>query len=181
VRINGAIGAPELRVIDSDGNQIGILSRSQALLEAEKAGLDLVEISPEASPPVARIVDWGKFLYQKTKEQQRSRKNARTVEIKQMRLGLKIGANDLDIKLRKIREFLEAGHKVKIMAFFRGREMAHQELGHQLLARIVEKLEDVAVVEQKPIMAGKNLGIVVRSTVNAKAKAQDPQGHSQAR
>jgi translation initiation factor IF-3 len=101
------------------------------------------------------------------------------VEIKQMRLGLKIGAHDLDIKLRKIREFLEAGHKVKIMAFFRGREMAHQELGHQLLAKIVEKLEDVAVVEQKPIMAGKNLGIVVRSTVNA--KAQNPQGNSEAR
>lgn len=169
--MNGAISAPELRVIGPDGDQIGVLSRSQALLEAEKAGLDLVEISPEANPPVARIVDWGKFLYQKTKEQQRSRKNARVVEIKQMRLGLKIGAHDLDIKLRKIREFLEAGHKVKIMAFFRGREMAHQELGHQLLAKIVEKLEDVAVVEQKPIMAGKNLGIVVRSTVNAKTKA----------
>lgn len=174
MRINGAITAPELRVVGADGNQIGIMSRSQALLEAEKAGLDLVEISPMANPPVARIVDWGKFLYQKTKEQQRSRKNAKTVEMKQMRLGLKISAHDLDIKLRKIREFLEAGHKVKIMAFFRGREMAHQELGYQLLDRIVEKLQDVAVVEQKPIMAGKNLGIVVRSTANAKAKAENP-------
>lgn len=174
MRINGAITAPELRVVGADGNQIGIMSRAQALLEAEKAGLDLVEISPMASPPVARIVDWGKFLYQKTKEQQRSRKNAKAVEMKQMRLGLKISAHDLDIKLRKIREFLEAGHKVKIMAFFRGREMAHQELGYQLLDRIVEKLQDVAVVEQKPIMAGKNLGIVVRSTANAKAKAENP-------
>lgn len=179
MRINGAITAPELRVIGPDGNQIGILSRNQALLEAEKAELDLVEISPEASPPVARIVDWGKFLYQKTKEQQRSRKNARTIEIKQMRMGLKIGAHDLDIKLRKIREFLEAGHKVKIMAFFRGREMAHQELGYRLLEQVVEKLQDIAVVEQKPIMAGKNLGIVVRSTVHG--KAQNPQRHIETR
>lgn len=178
MRINGAITAPELRVIGPDGNQIGVLSRSQALLEAQRAELDLVEISPLANPPVARIVDWGKYQYQKTKEQQRSRKNAKTIEIKQMRLGLKIGAHDLDIKLRKIREFLEAGHKVKIMVFFRGREMAHQELGYELLDRVVEKLQDIAVVEQKPIMAGKNLGIVVRSTVNA--KAQNPQGHSQA-
>ncbi|MGH7196177.1 MAG: translation initiation factor IF-3 [Candidatus Saccharimonadales bacterium] len=178
MRINEAIHASELRVIGPDGNQIGILSRAQALLEAERAGLDLVEISPQANPPVARIVDWGKFLYQKTKEQQRSRRQAKAVEIKQMRMGLKIGAHDLDIKLRKIREFLEAGHRVKVMAFFRGREMAHQELGYKLLDRIVEKLQDVAVVEQKPIMAGKNLGIVLRSTANA--KAQNTSGHREA-
>lgn len=170
MRVNEAIRASELRVIGSDGNQIGILSKTQALLEAERAGLDLVEISPQANPPVARIVDWGKFIYQKTKEQQRSRKKSKTVELKQMRLGLKIGAHDLDIKLRKIREFLEVGHKVKIMVFFRGREMAHQELGYQLLNKIIEKLQDAAVAEQKPTMAGKNLGIVVRSTNNAKAQ-----------
>lgn len=178
MRINGAITAPELRVIGPDGSQIGILSRAQALLEAERAELDLVEISPEAHPPVARIVDWGKYLYQKTKEQQRSRKNAKTVEVKQMRMGLKIGSHDLDIKLRKIREFLDEGHRVKIMAFFRGREMAHPEVGYQLLDKIVEKLQDVAIVEQKPIMAGKNLGIVVRSTVHA--KTQNPSGNREA-
>lgn len=176
MRINGAITAPELRVIGPDGNQIGVLSRAEALLEAERAGLDLVEISPQTNPPVARVVDWGKYLYQKTKEQQRSKRNTKVVEVKQMRMGLKIGAHDLDIKLRKIREFLEEGHRVKIMAFFRGREMAHQELGYALLDKIVERLQDVAVVEQKPIMAGKNLGIVVRSTSNA--KAQNPSGHS---
>lgn len=169
VRINGAIKAPELRVVGPDGNQIGVLSRSEALSEAEKAGLDLVEVSPQASPPVARIVDWGKYLYQKTKEQQKSRKNSKAVEVKQMRMGLKIGANDLEIKLRKIREFLEAGHKVKIMVFFRGREMAHQELGYDLLRKIADQLAEVAIVDQKPIMAGKNLGIVVRST-NAKTQ-----------
>jgi translation initiation factor IF-3 len=170
VRINEAIRAPELRVIDPDGNQIGILSRANALLEAERHELDLVEISPNADPPVVRIVDWGKYNYQKTKEQQRSRKNAKVGEIKQMRLGLKIGINDLEIKLRKIRSFLEDGNKVKIMVFFRGREMAHTELGYRLLEQVTEKLSDIAIVDQQPQMAGKNLSIVVRSNINAKAK-----------
>ncbi|HSE61816.1 MAG TPA: translation initiation factor IF-3, partial [Candidatus Saccharimonadales bacterium] len=170
MRINEGITASELRVIGPDGSQLGILSRAEALLEAERAGLDLIEVSPNAAPPVARIIDWGKYQYQKTKEQQRSRRNNVAVEIKQMRLGLKIGTHDLEIKLRKIREFLAQGHRVKIMVFFRGREMAHQELGYEMLNRITDSLEDVAIVEQKPIMAGKNLGIVVRSTVNAKTQ-----------
>ena len=110
---------------------------------------------------------------------QRNRKNAKASEVKQMRLGLKIGSNDLEIKLRKIRSFLEEGHKVKIMAFFRGREMAHQELGYQLLERITQSLSDVAVVDQKPQLAGKNLSILVRNN-NAKAKAKDPQGNGEA-
>lgn len=97
------------------------------------------------------------------KEQQRARKNAKTSEVKQMRLGLKIGANDLDIKLRKIRGFLADGNKVKIMIFYRGREMAHQELGHELMGKITDLLGEDVVVEQKPQMAGRNLSIVVRS------------------
>jgi translation initiation factor IF-3 len=152
-----------LRVIGPDGAQLGILKRTEALSEAEKAGLDLVEIAPNASPPVVKVIDWGKYQYQKTKEQQRARKNAKASEVKQMRVGLKIGAHDLDIKLRKIRSFLEDGHKVKIMVVFRGREMAHQELGYELLNRISEQLEDVAIRDQKPQMAGRNLSIVVRS------------------
>jgi translation initiation factor IF-3 len=123
-----------------------------------------------ANPPVARIIDWGKYKYQKMKEQQRSRRNAKASELKQIRLGLKIGAHDLDIKLRKVREFLEDGHKVKISAFFRGREMAHQELGYALLDKCVQKLDDIAVVDQSPQLAGKNLTIVVRSSSNAKVK-----------
>ena len=170
IRLNEAINAPQLRVIDPEGNQVGILSRSEALLRAEQAGLDLVEISPMANPPVARIIDWGKYKYQKMKEQQRNRKNAKASELKQIRLGLKIGAHDLDVKLRKVREFLEQGHKVKIGVFFRGREMAHQDLGYALLDRCVEKINDIAVVDQKPQLAGKNLTIVVRSNNNAKAK-----------
>lgn len=132
-----------------------------------------------ASPPVAKIIDWGKYNYQKMKEQQRNRKNAKAAEIKQMRLGLKIGANDLEIKLRKIRGFLADGNKVKIMVFFRGREMAHQELGFKLINEIAEKLADVAIVDQPPQLAGRNLGIVVRSNTN-NAKTQNPQRDSQA-
>lgn len=151
------------------------------MFEAQRHDLDLVEISPNANPPVARIVDWGKYNYQKTKEMQRNRKNAKVSEVKQMRLGLKIGSNDLEIKLRKIRSFLEQGHKVKIMVFFRGREMAHQELGYQLLDRIAQTLSDTAVIDQTPQLAGKNLSIVVRSNnTNVKAKAKDSQGNSEA-
>lgn len=163
VRINEAIRASELRVIGESGEQLGVMSKREALDAAEAAGLDLVEISPAASPPVAKIIDWGKYQYQKMKELQRNKKNAKTSELKQMRLGLKIGQHDLDIKLKKIRSFLGDGNKVRIQIFFRGREMAHQELGHELMKRIIEQLEDDAVVEQQPQMAGRNLSITVRS------------------
>ena len=139
------------------------MSRSEALKVAEEAGVDLIEISPTADPPVAKVVDWGKYQYQKMKEQQKNRKNAKIVELKQMRLGLKIGSNDLAIKLRKIREFLQEGHKVKITIIFRGREMAHQELGFEMINRIIVNLEDDAILEQKPQIAGRNLSIVIRS------------------
>lgn len=152
-----------MRVIGADGEQLGILSLAEARRLADEAGVDLVEISPNADPPVAKLIDWGKFQYQKMKELQKNRKNAKVSELKQMRLGLKIGANDLEIKLRKIRKFLADGNKVKIMIFFRGREMAHKELGFDLMNQIIAKLEDDAVVEQKPQMAGRNLSITVRS------------------
>lgn len=139
------------------------MSLSDALKIAEESGVDLIEISPNANPPVAKVVDWGKYQYQKMKEQQKNRKHAKTLELKQMRMGLKIGANDLEIKLRKIREFLSAGHKVKILIFFRGREMAHQELGYEMIDRIATQLEENAIIEQKPQMAGRNLSIVIRS------------------
>ncbi len=139
------------------------MSRTDALKVAEEAGVDLVEISPNADPPVAKVVDWGKFQYQKMKEQQKNRRNNKATELKQMRFGLKIGANDLDIKLRKIRGFLSEGHKVKILIVFRGREMAHKELGYVLVDKVVAQLEDEAILEQKPVMAGRNLSIVIRS------------------
>ena len=139
------------------------MSRVEALTIAEEAGVDLVEISPNANPPVAKVIDWGKYQYQKMKEQQKNKKNSKTSELKQMRLGLKIGANDLDIKLRKIRSFIDEGHKVKIMIVFRGRELAHKELGYEMANRIDALLGDNVVMEQKPQMAGRNLNIVVRS------------------
>ncbi len=139
------------------------MSRQDALKLAEEAGVDLVEISPNADPPVAKIVDWGKYQYQKMKEQQKNRKASKQSELKQMRFGLKIGSGDLEIKLRKIRGFLSEGHKVRIQIFYRGREMAHKELGYEMINKIIGQLEDEAVTEQQPQMAGRNLSVVVRS------------------
>ena len=139
------------------------MSRLEALKVAEEAGVDLVEISPNANPPVAKVIDWGKYQYQQMKQAKKNRQSNKANELKQMRFGLKIGSNDLEIKLRKIREFLSEGHKVKIMVFYRGREMAHKELGYKLIDQVIEALEDDAVVEQKPQMAGRNLSITVRS------------------
>ena len=136
---------------------------------AEEAGLDLVEVSPEATPPVAKIVDWGKYNYQKTKQLQKSRKGTRTPELKQMRVGLKIGDNDLAVKLRKVTAFLEAGHKVKIAVIYRGRELAHKEMGYKLAERITEELGEGIVVDQPPVFAGKQLSFVIRNN-HAKAK-----------
>ena len=160
--VNQAIRAPQLRVIGDDGRQLGVLSRSEALAAAEQAGLDLVEVSPGAEPPVARIVDWGKYNYQKTKQAQKNRASSKAQEMKQMRLGLKIGEHDLDVKLRKVTGFLEAGHKVKITIIYRGREMAHRELGYKMADRVKELLGEDIAVDQEPIFAGRQLSFVVR-------------------
>lgn len=150
-------------MIGGSGEQLGIMPRGEALKLAEEAGVDLVEISPNADPPVAKIIDWGKYQYQKMKEQQKNRRSSKQSELKQMRFGLKIGGGDLEIKLRKIRSFLAEGHKVRIQVFYRGREMAHKELGYDMINRIVAQLEDDAVMEQQPQMAGRNLSVVIRS------------------
>ena len=163
VRINEEIRAKELRVIGQSGEQLGIMSAKEALKIAQKAGVDLVEISPNAEPPVAKIIDWGKYQYQKMKEQQKNKRNAKQVELKQMRFGLKIGAGDLEIKLRKIKKFLSQGNKVKVQIVFKGREMAHKEIGFEMADKIISLLEEDAIIEQKPQMAGRNLSIVVRS------------------
>ena len=139
------------------------MSLREALAAAEEAGLDLVEISPNANPPVAKIVNWGKYQYQKMKDQQRNRKLAKASDLKQMRFGLKIGQGDLEVKLRKVRKFLEEGHKVRIQVMYKGREMAHKEIGYELIEKITTLLEEVAIVEQKPQMAGRNLSMTVRS------------------
>jgi translation initiation factor IF-3 len=163
-RLNEQIRAPRLRVIDSDGKQLGILSRQEALAVAQERELDLVEISPDADPPVCKIVDWGKYNYQRTKQLQKNRKSAKTLDMKQMRFGLKIGAHDLAIKMNKVTKFLEAGHKVKITLFYRGREQAHKEIGFKIAQEVIEDFGDTIIVDQQPQLSGKQLSFVVRSS-----------------
>jgi translation initiation factor IF-3 len=146
------------------------MSRIEALRKAEAAGLDLVEVSPEARPPVVKIVDWGKYNYQRTKQLQKNKRNARVQEIKQMRFGLKISDHDLGVKLRKITDFLSEGHKVKIAIVYRGRENAHRDIGFKLADRVIESFQGSIVVDQQPQLNGKQLIFVIRSNTNAQAK-----------
>jgi len=173
-RLNGAIRAPQLRVVDSDGKQLGILSRAEALNLAQEQELDLVEISPNADPPVVKIVDWGKYNYQKTKQQQANKRNTKSLDMKQMRFGLKIGDHDLEVKMKKVTGFLEAGHKVKITLFFRGRELAHKDIGFKLADRVIESFGDTIAVDQQPQLNGKQLSFVIRGT-GKPAAAKQPQ------
>lgn len=161
-RLNEQIRANELRVIGEDGSQLGVMSKSEALQLAKQSELDLVEISPNANPPVAKIVDWGKYNYQKTKQQQKNKKAVKAQDLKQMRMGLKIDTHDLDVKLRKVSGFLEDGHKVKFTLFFRGRELAHKDLGFQLAEKIIQRFDDKIAVDQSPQMTGKQIIFVIR-------------------
>jgi translation initiation factor IF-3 len=145
------------------------MTRQEALTAARNAELDLVEISPDAKPPVAKIVDWGKYNYQKTKQLQKSRRNTKVSELKQMRFGLKISDNDMGVKLRKITEFLTDGHKVRISVMYKGRELAHKELGNNLMQKIINELGEGVTTDQPPQFAGRQLSAVVRSN-NAKVK-----------
>lgn len=138
------------------------MSSREAQLKARDAGVDLVEISANANPPVVKIIDWGKYQYQKMKELSKAKKKARSSELKQMRLGLKIGENDLNIKIRKIKAFLDDGDRVKIMIVFRGREMAHKEIGNELMQRILDLLGPDVIIENKAQMSGRNLSFSVR-------------------
>jgi translation initiation factor IF-3 len=153
------------------------LSKQEALQIAEERGLDLVEISPDADPPVCKVVDWGKYNYQRTKQQQKNRKSTKVLDMKQMRFGLKIGQHDLDIKMNKVAKFLEAGHKVKITVFYRGREQAHKELGFKLAERVIADFGDTIVVDQPPQLAGRQLNFVARAigkgTVAYRATQED--------
>jgi len=146
------------------------MSRQEALNLAQEQELDLVEISPNANPPVVKIVDWGKFNYQKTKQQQANKRNTKVLDMKQMRFGLKIGNHDLGVKMRKVTEFLEAGHKVKITLVFRGRELAHKDIGFKLAERVINDFGDAIAVDQQPMLAGKQLTFVIRGTGKPVAK-----------
>ncbi|MBQ3280511.1 translation initiation factor IF-3 [Candidatus Saccharibacteria bacterium] len=164
MRINGEIRYPEVRVIGGSGEQLGIMSSKDAQMLAKEQGVDLVEIAANANPPVVKIIDWGKFQYQKMKEEAKNRKKAREKqsELKQMKIGLKISDNDLNIKVRKMRGFLDDGDRVKVMIVFKGREMAHREIGKELLDKVVSLLGEDAVMEGTPQMNGRNLSVQVR-------------------
>ena len=140
------------------------MSSREAQLLAKEQGVDLVEIAANANPPVVKVIDWGKYQYQKMKEEAKNRKKAREKqsELKQMKIGLKISENDLNIKVRKMRKFLDDGDRVKIMIIFRGREMAHKEIGSELLTKVTDLLGEDIVVEGKPQMNGRNLSVQVR-------------------
>jgi len=161
-RINEAIKSPEVRVVSADGEQLGVMSIAEARELATRDKVDLVEISPNADPPVVKIIDWGKYQYQKMKEQAKSAKKSRSSELKQMRFGLKIGENDLNIKLKKVKEFLENGDRVRLTLVLRGREMAHQDLGMAFIRKIADSLADEAVQEGPVQKAGRNMSINIR-------------------
>jgi translation initiation factor IF-3 len=137
---------------------------------AAEQELDLVEISPNADPPVVKIVDWGKYNYQKTKQQQANKRTTKSLDMKQMRFGLKIGDHDLEVKMKKVTGFLIAGHKVKITLFFRGRELAHKDIGFKLADRVIESFGDTIAVDQQPQLNGKQLSFVIRGTGKPAAK-----------
>ena len=149
------------------------MSRQDALDEARQRDLDLVEISPDANPPVCKIIDWGKYNYQRTKQQQKNRQRAKSLEMKQIRFGLKISQHDLGIKLDKVRKFLEAGHKVKITLVYRGREQAHREIGFSIAQRVIDTLGDTIVVDQATKLAWRQLNFVVRNSGRKHAKVED--------
>lgn len=140
-RINGQIRASQVRVVDENGEQLGIMRPEDALHEAESRGLDLVEVAPNGNPPVCRLIDYGKYRYQQSKRQKEARKNQHTVTVKEIKYRPKISDHDFDFKTNHVREFLDAGNKVKLTIMFRGREMAHPEFGRDLLARVVQDLD----------------------------------------
>ncbi len=149
-RINEEITANEVRLIDADGEQAGIVSLDAAQAMADEAGLDLVEISPNAEPPVCKVMDYGKFLFEKSKEQKEQKKKQKQIQIKEIKFRPGTDEGDYQVKLRSLRKFLEAGDKAKVTIRFRGREMAHQEIGIELLNRIKTDLEDISQVESFP-------------------------------
>jgi translation initiation factor IF-3 len=156
-RINGEITAPEVRLVGVEGEQLGIVKIYDALRQAEEADLDLVEIAPTAQPPVAKIMDYGKFKYQESKKQHEAKLKQKQVQIKEIKFRPGTDEGDYQIKLRNLIKFLEEGDKTKITLRFRGREMAHQEIGMNQLRRVAADLAELAVVEQFPKMEGRQL------------------------
>ncbi|WP_432821392.1 translation initiation factor IF-3 [Trichloromonas sp.] len=159
--INRAIRAREVRVVDDEGGQLGILSIEEALVAAQERGLDLVEVSPNAVPPVCRIMDYGKYKYQASKKAAEAKKNTARVELKEVKMRPKTEDHDFQFKLKHARRFLEEGNKVKITVMFRGREVTHPEFGRRLLEKVTEAIQDIGVVETTPRMMGRFMSMVI--------------------
>jgi translation initiation factor IF-3 len=161
IRINHRIRVPEVRVVAEDGSNLGVLSTEAALRRAQEVGLDLVEVNPKATPPVCKILDFGKFKYEEKKRAREAKRKQTIVEVKEIKLRPKTDDHDLDTKVRAARKFLEAGNKVKIVCRFRGREITHPERARMQLDFLVSKLEDLANVEQRPIMEARTMAVLV--------------------
>ncbi len=160
-RINHEIDVREVRLIDENNQMIGVVSLREALYRADEAGMDLVEVSPTAQPPVCKILDYGKFKYEAQKKANAARKKQRVIEVKEIKMRPSIDDNDYEIKMKKVREFLDEGDKVKVTMRFRGREMAHQHIAMDLLNKVKDTMADVAKVEQMPKLEGRQMIMVM--------------------
>lgn len=158
------IRIPQVRVIDEEGNQLGVMPTPRALGMAQERGLDLVEVAPMAAPPVARFLDFGQYKYELTKKEKENKRRQRSVTFKEVRLSPKIGTGDFDTKVNRGVEFLEDGDRIKVTVRFRGRELSHPELGRVLLERFSKRVEEHGVVERQPVLEGKSMFIVLAST-----------------
>ena len=160
-KINHRIDSRDVRLIDAEGNNVGVVPTRQALIMAEEAGLDLVEISPDAKPPVAKILDYGKFRFQEQKRVAEARKKQRVVEIKEIKLRPMIDDHDYEVKMKAARRFFDEGDKVKVTLRFRGREMDHKELGHKLLDKVRADIAEIAKVEMEPRFEGRQIIMIL--------------------
>src|SRR5438477_1897416 len=176
-RINERIRVREVRLIGEDGEQLGILPTFKAIELAQSKNLDLVEVAPNVVPPVCRLLDYGRFKYEQTKKEREARKNQKVVELKEVRLRPKIGEHDFEAKARRAEKFLEEGDKVKVTVLFRGRELAHPQLGRELLEQLAERLRDVSVVERSPMTEGRTLFMILTKgkTPQATRPAAEPE------
>ncbi len=162
--INEQIRDKEVRLIGPDGEQIGVMSSKEAYFKAKDAGLDLVKISPNAKPPVCKIVDYGKYRYEQTRKAKEAKKKQRTVETKEIRLSPNTDTNDLNTKVNQTKKFLQKGNKIKVSLRFRGREMAHKDVGREILNSFYEQLKDVAVVDKPAKMEGRSMVMFLSAT-----------------
>lgn len=163
IRINHRIRAREIRVIDDNGNQLGVMSTPEAIKKAEEAGLDLVEIAPTATPPVCRIMDNSRYKYEQEKKEKEARKKQKVIHLKEIRMGPKIGEHDYQFKLRHLTEFLKKGDKVKVTMIFKGREMAHIDLGRKILDRLSSDISTLGEIEEMPKLEGRFLNMIIRA------------------